>query len=86
MRQKLRAMGTPDAGLSQEKRLEAVIKITYKSFYWIFLFLMLASIAKYIFWDKIGIAVDVAIIIGFIWLFKIKRAMEKKEKEGPHRS
>lgn len=81
IRNTLRGMGNIKEEDKEITKLKKTIKITYITFYYIFVFLLVVTIGKYLFWKPLGYFVEIGITISWIWLYKIKKAMKKKERE-----
>lgn len=72
-------MGTPEERAESYKK---VIKVTYKSMYWIAIFLLLPTIGTYIIeWQIVRYARDIGIVILAVTYWRINKKMKKKEKE-----
>lgn len=68
-----------------EERAESykkVLRVTYKSMYWIAIFLLLPTMGTYIIeWQIVKYARDIGIVIITITCWRINKKMKKKEKE-----
>lgn len=66
----------------QVNELRKVIRLTYKMFLWIAIFLLIPTIGQYfIDWRIIPIAIDIGIVILTFSLWRINKRMDKKKKE-----
>lgn len=63
---------------NKEEQLKHVIRLSYKSFMWMFIFLLLGVLGKYMFHKWIGYLVETGILIATIILIRINKALEKK--------
>ena len=66
----------------QRNELKKVIRLTYKVFLWISIFLLVPTIGHYfIDWAIVPIARDIGIFIVTFILWRINKRMDKKKKE-----
>lgn len=66
----------------QVKELKKLTRLTYKTFFWISIFLLAPTIGSHFLpWNIIPIARDIGIFLLFVGLWKINKGMEKKKKE-----
>lgn len=67
---------------SKSNAFEKIIKMTFKGYFYIFLFILIPTITAYL-WDRsvVRVARDIGIIIGFLYTFMINVRMKIADKK-----